>query len=52
MNEEDLVQRAADERAAIVAKYRHGRGEGAKIDPWEEQTFELYHALDRYGFIQ
>uniref|UniRef100_A0A0A9WF26 USP6 N-terminal-like protein n=2 Tax=Lygus hesperus TaxID=30085 RepID=A0A0A9WF26_LYGHE len=51
MNEEDLVQRAADERAAIVAKYRHGRREGAEIYDWEEQTFEVYHALDRYGFI-
>ncbi|KAF6200498.1 hypothetical protein GE061_004941 [Apolygus lucorum] len=51
MNEEDLVQRAADERAAIVAKYRHGRREGAEIYDWEEQTFEVYHSLDRYGFI-
>ncbi|XP_014242865.1 USP6 N-terminal-like protein isoform X1 [Cimex lectularius] len=51
MNEEELVQRAADERAAIVAKYRLGRRDGAKIDSWEEPTFEIYHVLDRYGFI-
>ncbi|CAA9996393.1 unnamed protein product [Nesidiocoris tenuis] len=51
MNEDDLVQRAAEERAAIVAKYHHGRKDGAKIDPWEEPSFEIYHVLDRYGFI-
>ncbi|XP_014291456.1 USP6 N-terminal-like protein isoform X3 [Halyomorpha halys] len=51
MNEEELVQRAAEERAAIVAKYRHGRQDGAKIDPWEDPSLEIYHVLDRYGFI-
>ncbi|KAL1117296.1 hypothetical protein AAG570_004622 [Ranatra chinensis] len=51
MNDEELVQRAADERAAIVAKYRHGRRDGAVIDSWEDPSFEIYHVLDRYGFI-
>lgn len=52
MNEEELVQRAAEERAAIVAKYKHGRKDGAKIDPWEDPSLEVYHVLDRYGFIR
>jgi hypothetical protein len=52
MTEEELVERAAEERAAIVAKYKHGRKDGAIIDPWEDPSFEIYHVLDRYGFIQ
>lgn len=52
MNEEELVQRAAEERAAIVAKYKHGRKPGAQINPWEDPSLQIYHILDRYGFIQ
>lgn len=51
MNQEELLQRAAEERATIVARYRRGRQEGAEIDPWEDPAFEIYHVLDRYGFI-
>ncbi|XP_073975683.1 related to the N terminus of tre oncogene isoform X2 [Rhodnius prolixus] len=51
MNEEELVQRAAEERAAIVAKYKHGRKPGAQINPWEDPSLQIYHILDRYGFI-
>lgn len=51
MNEDDLLQRAAEERANIVNKYARGREEGAQIDPWEDPSFEIYHVTDRYGFI-
>ncbi|XP_075229578.1 USP6 N-terminal-like protein [Lycorma delicatula] len=51
MSEEELLQRAAEERASIVARYQHGRQEGAQIDPWEDPAYEIYHVLDRYGFI-
>lgn len=51
MNEEELLQRAAEERATIVAKYRHGRKEGAIIDPWEDPEIQQYQNIDRYGFI-
>ncbi|XP_059170169.1 USP6 N-terminal-like protein isoform X2 [Physella acuta] len=49
--EYEEIQRAAKERAEIVAKYDLGREEGAKIDPWEDPAFEVYHVTDRYGFI-
>lgn len=52
MNEEELLQRAAEERETIVLRYKKGRQEGAEIDPWEDPAFEIYHVLDRYGFIQ
>lgn len=52
MNEDGLLQRAAEERANIVNKYARGREEGAQIDPWEDPSFEIYHVTDRYGFIQ
>ncbi|RUS85975.1 hypothetical protein EGW08_006245 [Elysia chlorotica] len=45
------IQRAAKERADIVARYDLGREEGAQIDPWEDPGFEVYHVTDRYGFI-
>ncbi|XP_069688330.1 USP6 N-terminal-like protein isoform X3 [Periplaneta americana] len=51
MNEEELLRRAAEERALIVSRYSRGREEGAQIDPWEDPGFEIYHATDRYGFI-
>uniref|UniRef100_A0A1B6DWH4 USP6 N-terminal-like protein n=1 Tax=Clastoptera arizonana TaxID=38151 RepID=A0A1B6DWH4_9HEMI len=51
MNQEELLQRAAEERATIVARYKKGRQEGAEIDPWEDPAFEIYHVTDRYGFI-
>ncbi|KAJ9600546.1 hypothetical protein L9F63_026315, partial [Diploptera punctata] len=51
MNEEELLRRAAEERALIVSRYSRGREEGAQIDPWEDPAFEIYHATDRYGFI-
>ncbi|KAL8592783.1 USP6 N-terminal-like protein [Nucella lapillus] len=49
--EQEEIQQAARERAAIVAKYDKGREEGAQIDPWEDPGFEVYHVTDRYGFI-
>lgn len=52
MTEEELIARAADERNAIVQRYELGRQPGAKIDSWEDAAFEVYHVLDRYGFIQ
>ena len=51
MTEEELFVRAVEERKTIVEKYKHGRHEGANIDPWEDPEFNVYHALDRYGFI-
>lgn len=52
MNEEELLRRAAEERELIVGRYSRGREDGAQIDPWEDPAFEIYHATDRYGFIQ
>lgn len=52
MTEEELLARAVEERRIIVEKYKYGRQEGAKIDPWEDPSYEVYHILDRYGFIQ
>lgn len=52
MSEEELLSRAAEERAEIVKKYSEGRREGAQIDPWEDPALQIYHVLDRYGFIQ
>ncbi|KAK4877243.1 hypothetical protein RN001_009749 [Aquatica leii] len=51
MNEEDLIKRSAEERDKIFRRYERGREEGAEIDPWEDPSFEVYHATDRYGFI-
>ncbi|XP_025097014.1 USP6 N-terminal-like protein [Pomacea canaliculata] len=51
LTELEEIQRAAKERADIVAKYDKGREEGAQIDPWEDPAFEVYHVTDRYGFI-
>lgn len=52
MNSEELLLRAAEERHAIVEKYRKGRHGGADIPAWEEPSYDVYHQLDRYGFIQ
>ncbi|CAN7995702.1 unnamed protein product, partial [Ixodes hexagonus] len=49
--EAELLERAAEERAAIVARYDRGRENVADIDPWEDPKFELYHVTDKYGFI-
>lgn len=51
MNDEELLQRSAEEREKIFKRYEKGREEGAEIDPWEDPSFEVYHATDRYGFI-
>lgn len=52
MSEEELLRRAAEERASIVSRYKKGRENGAQIDPWEDPAFEIYHVTDRHGFIQ
>lgn len=51
LTETELLERAAEERAAIVARYDRGRENVAEIDPWEDPKFELYHVTDKYGFI-
>lgn len=53
LTEAELLERAAEERAAIVARYDRGREKEnvAQIDPWEDPKFELYHVTDKYGFI-
>ena len=51
-NEAELRERCRVEREAIVEKYDLGREEGAKIDDWEDPKMDLYHILDRYGFLQ
>ncbi|KAK3097429.1 hypothetical protein FSP39_009575, partial [Pinctada imbricata] len=51
LDEYDEIRRAAVEREEIVAKYDKGREEGAQIDEWEDPKLELYHVMDRYGFI-
>ncbi|KAL5010531.1 hypothetical protein ScPMuIL_012836 [Solemya velum] len=50
LSEYEELEKAATERAEIVAKYDKGH-EGAQIDPWEDPKFEVYHVTDRYGFI-
>ncbi|XP_013772089.2 USP6 N-terminal-like protein [Limulus polyphemus] len=47
----EQLEKAAEERAAIVAKYDRGRENGAQIDSWEDPSFEVYHVTDRYGFL-
>ncbi|XP_076041759.1 USP6 N-terminal-like protein [Oratosquilla oratoria] len=51
LTDDELLVRAREERAAIVARYDLGRDEGAVIDPWEDPEYEVYHMTDRYGFI-
>lgn len=52
MNEaEELLKRSAEDRKNIFQCYDRGREPGAKIDPWEDPGFEVYHKADRYGFI-
>ena len=51
MNEAELLKRSAEERDRIFSCYDRGR-EGAKIDPWEDPAYEVYHTTDKYGFIQ
>lgn len=51
MNDEELLQRSAEERDRIFNRYAKGREEGAEILPWEDPQFEVYHKTDRYGFI-
>ncbi len=51
--EAQLLERARKERRQIVKRYDLGRDkQGAQIDDWEDPKFEIYHAQDRYGFIQ
>lgn len=52
LKDEELLERAIEERTAIVEKYDLGRDETNHIDPWEDPGFEVYHVTDRYGFIQ
>ncbi|XP_064490252.1 USP6 N-terminal-like protein isoform X2 [Ornithodoros turicata] len=49
LSEEEILERAAEERVAIVARYDRGRDN--VVDPWEDPKFELYHVTDKYGFI-
>lgn len=51
MDEAALVARASEERTKLFQRYDRGREPGAEIDPWEDPTFEIYHQMDRYGFI-
>ncbi|XP_076311407.1 USP6 N-terminal-like protein isoform X2 [Tachypleus tridentatus] len=51
LNQLEQLQKAAEERAAIIAKYDYGRQKGAQIDSWEDPAFEVYHVTDRYGFL-
>lgn len=51
LKDEELLERAIEERTAIVEKYDLGRDETNHIDPWEDPGFEVYHVTDRYGFI-
>lgn len=51
LTEEELIQRAIEERGVIVTKYDKGREEGAQIDSWEDPSYEIYHVTDRYGFL-
>lgn len=43
-----------DEREIIIEKYRKGRDKLDKdeINAWEDPDYDIYHATDRYGFIQ
>ncbi|XP_056311513.1 USP6 N-terminal-like protein isoform X1 [Danio aesculapii] len=49
-SEQDAAVKLEQERAEILAKYDKGK-EKAEVEPWEEANFELYKAVDRFGFL-
>ncbi|XP_073802394.1 USP6 N-terminal-like protein isoform X4 [Danio rerio] len=49
-SEQDAAVKLEQERAEILAKYDKGK-EKAEVEPWEETNFELYKAVDRFGFL-
>ncbi|KAJ6632696.1 USP6 N-terminal-like protein, partial [Pseudolycoriella hygida] len=52
MDEEMLISRARDERQKIFERYDRGRtADAADVDPWEDVAYEVYHKMDKYGFI-
>ncbi|XP_016317565.1 USP6 N-terminal-like protein isoform X2 [Sinocyclocheilus anshuiensis] len=48
--EQDATVQLEQERAEILAKYDKGK-ESAEVEPWEEANFDLYKAVDRFGFL-
>ncbi|XP_055379863.1 USP6 N-terminal-like protein [Condylostylus longicornis] len=51
MNEEELLQRAAEEREQIFKRYDLGTDPSNEVYPWENPSFEVYHRTDKFGFI-
>lgn len=51
LSEESLIARAIEERTRIFERYDQGRTKLDDIDPWEDPSFEIYHKMDKYGFI-
>ncbi|XP_052410691.1 USP6 N-terminal-like protein isoform X1 [Carassius gibelio] len=49
-SEQDAAVKLEQERAEILAKYDKGK-ESAEVAPWEEANFDLYKAVDRFGFL-
>uniref|UniRef100_A0A8C1SU16 USP6 N-terminal-like protein n=1 Tax=Cyprinus carpio TaxID=7962 RepID=A0A8C1SU16_CYPCA len=49
-SEQDAAVKLEQERAEILDKYDMGK-ESAKVEPWEEANFDLYKAVDRFGFL-
>ncbi|XP_039524531.1 USP6 N-terminal-like protein isoform X2 [Pimephales promelas] len=49
-SEQDAAVKLEQERAEILAKYDKGK-ESAEVEPWEEANFDLYKAVDRFGFL-
>ncbi|XP_037041912.1 USP6 N-terminal-like protein isoform X7 [Bradysia coprophila] len=51
MDDELLISRAREERKKIFERYDKGRSADNDIDPWEDAALEIYHKMDKYGFI-
>ncbi|XP_041837111.1 USP6 N-terminal-like protein [Melanotaenia boesemani] len=47
----DIETLIAEERADIILKYATGRHGGVEINPWEDADYNIYKAIDRFGFM-
>lgn len=47
MNENELLERAKEEREQIFERYDRGRQNDNIIESWEDPAFDIYHRADR-----
>lgn len=47
MDDNQLMQRAQEEREKLFERYTLGRSSENEIDPWEDPSFEIYHQTDK-----